>query len=200
MKVETFFVEEYITNEAVDVVVTGMANIVCGATDVERIDGDITSLSEDSVAFNYTTNLDSVTLNKGNNSMLCATGTRGTVVNTGGKGIVVDDCVLSTVHNTGEDSVISSRSAILNSGDFSHIHSQGHYSTVMNTGYKAHIKVDSPESYVSLRECDSPTIEICEGGKGSVVSFTYFHIDTGRLEVAVGRVGEGYECAKHRRV
>lgn len=190
------FVEEYVTQEAADIVVSGMANIVCGANNVERLDGDVTNLSEDSVAYNYTTILDSVTLNKGKNSMLCATGTRGTVVNTGREAIIVDDCVLSSVHNTGENSVISSRSTILNSGDYSLIHSQGNYGTVMNTGYKAHIKVDSPESYISLRECDAPLIEICEGSEGSVVSFAYFHTETGKLEVAVGRVGEDLEVGK----
>lgn len=190
------FVEEYVTQEAADIVVSGMANIVCGANSVERLDGDVTNLSEDSVAYNYTTNLDSVTMNKGGNSMLCAVGTRGTVVNTGIKGLIVDDCVLSSVHNTGENSVISSRGTILNSGDYSLIHSQGRYGAVMNTGYKAHIKVDSPESYISLRECDSPLIETCEGGEGSVVSFAYFHTETGKLEVAVGRVGEDLEVGK----
>lgn len=59
------FVEEYVTQEAADIVVLGMANIVCGANSVERLDGDVTNLSEDSVAYNHTTNLDSVTMNKG---------------------------------------------------------------------------------------------------------------------------------------
>lgn len=160
------------------------------------MDGDISNVGRYGIVYNYSTNFDSLSLNKGDDSAIVVEGLRSSIVNTGRNSVVLDDSRCATVHNSGCSTVVSSGGTVHNSGDFSTIHVNKAYAMVMSSGEATRIKISAPECYVSLRDFDRPLIEIDEGSEGSVVSFVYRHVDTGQLEVAVGRVGEDLEIGK----
>ena len=170
-----------------DIVVVGDANVIRGSSTGTMVDGNITNMGEYGFIYNHSSNSSSLTFNKGDRSVVVVEGLRSSIVNTGQNSTILDDSRCAVVHNTGCSSAISGRGTIHNSGDFCTIHVDEPYAVVMSSGEATHIKISAPECYVSLREYDRPLIEIGEGSEGSVVSFTYRHIDTERLEVAVGR-------------
>lgn len=193
---ENLFIKEDDGYGSGDIVATGDGNVVRGSSTDTMVDGNITNLGEYGFVYNHSSNSDSLTLNKGDRSVVVVEGLRSSIVNTGRNSSIFDDSRCAFVHNTGNNSVISGRNTIHNSGDFCTIHVDEAYAVVMSSGEATHIKISAPECYVSLREYDRPVIEIDEGSEGSIVSFVYRHIDTEQLEVAVGRVGEDLEIGK----